>query len=299
MEPRFQGVYPVVLTPLQDDSGVDEEALGQSIRYLIENGVHGLVILGSNGESPYLTDRERRQVIDVALEANEGRVPVVVGTSYMGTDQTCELGRYAREAGAHGLLSALPIFYPLEEDDVFRHYETVSERVSLPILYYHFPMATHLALTPEQIRRLASIPNLAGLKASVADVDEVEEIVERTREKPFSVFTGTCMNFYLTLQRGVQGVICPIVNLLPGTIVSLWDAFHKGEDDRALDIQLSFSEIAILFSSTPTPHALMKEAMRRLGHGMNPHVKGPLPPLTDEQARFVEETLRSAGEAGP
>lgn len=295
MKGELKGVYPVVLTPLKDDDGIDAEALRESIVYLVERGVHGLVVLGSNGESPYLTEAERRQVIDTSIEASGGRVPVLVGTTYASTDQTLELGRYARAAGASGLLSALPVYYPLQEDAVFDHYRAVTEEVGLPCLYYHFPMATHLALSPDQIRRLAMLPNLVGTKASVADLDEIEAIIEKTADRPFSVFTGTCMNFFLTLQKGACGVICPLVNLVPERIVALWDAVQRRDLDRALDIQLSLSDLAVLFTSTPTPHALMKEAMRQLGHRMGVRVKRPLPPLTEAQVRIVEENLRAAG----
>ena len=298
MEKRFQGVYSIVFTPLTDRYSIDVPALKKSIHFLIEEGVHGLVVLGSNGESPYLTDAERREVIDTAVAASDGRVPVIVGTTYKGTDQTIELGRYARQAGADALLSALPLYYTLEEEAVFNHYEALNENLDLPILYYNFPMATHLELSPEQIHRLASIRNIVGVKESIADITEVEALADLTRDMPFDIFTGTSMNFFLALQNGAHGVMCPLVNLIPGKIVSLWDAFHSGDLEKAEETQFSFPELVILFASTPTPHALMKEAMRLLGHEMTPVVKRPLPPLTKEQKRFVRENLEKAGMLG-
>jgi 4-hydroxy-tetrahydrodipicolinate synthase len=295
MRQRFQGVYSVVLTPLTKDGHIDARALKNTLDFLIESGVHGLVILGSNGESPYLNDRERREVIDRSLEANNNRVPVIVGTTSISTDQTIELGIYAREAGADALLAALPLYYPLEEEDIVRHYQALSDEVRMPVLYYNFPMATHLTLTPEQIHRISTIPHVVGVKESITDMDEVERLVKLTQDIPFDIFTGTCMNFFLALQKGVHGVICPIVNLVPREIVALWDAFQRGDLDQALELQMSFSDLAVLFSSTPTPHAIMKEAMRRLGHDMGPTVKRPLPQLTPHQQLFVENILRKAG----
>lgn len=295
MERRFQGVFPVVLTPLTDGGAVDVPALQKSIEHLIGKGVHGLLVLGSNGESPYLTDEERRQVILASVEASEGRVPVVVGTTYMGTDQTIEIGTFAREAGADALLAALPAYYPLEEEDVFRHYRILSERVDIPILYYNFPMATHLALSPEQIHRLSSIPNIRGVKESIAELSELAELVELTRDTLFDVLTGTSLNFFFALQSGAHGVICPLANLIPERLVSLWDAFQRGALKEAEKIQFSFPELVTIFASTMRPHALLKEAMRLLGHEMTPVVKSPLPQLTDEQKEFVRENLIKAG----
>ncbi len=295
MEKRYEGVYSVVLTPLTERFSIDTQALKKSIHFLIEEGVHGIVVLGSNGESPYLTDAERREVIDAAVAASDGRVPVIVGTTYMGTDQTIELGRYVRQAGADAILSALPIFYPMEEDHVFRHYQALSEELDFPIFYYNFPMATHLELTPEQIHRLSSIENIVGVKESIADIDEVEQLLDLTGDEPFDVFTGTCMNFFLALQKGAKGVICPIVNLIPKRIVSLWDAFHANDMKKAEEIQFSFPEITMLFMSAPAPHAMVKEAMRLLGHEMTTVVKRPLPRLTEDQKKTVREYLAGAG----
>ena len=295
MERRYQGVYPVVFTPLATDGAIDVPALQKTVEFLIEKGVHGLLILGSNGESPFLTEAERRQVITATVEACGGRVPVVVGTTYRGTDQTLELGTFARKAGADALLSALPIYYPLEEEDVFDHYRVLSERLDMPILYYNFPMATHLTLSPEQIHRLSTIPNIRGVKESIADLAELAGLVELTRDTSFDVLTGTSINFFFALQSGAHGVICPLANLIPDTLVSLWDAFHEGDIKKAEEIQFSFPELVTIFASTMRPHAVMKEAMRLLGHDMTPVVKGPLPQLTDEQGEFVRENLIKAG----
>ena len=294
-ESRFQGVYPVVLTPLKADYSVDASALQKSLDYLIRKGIHGLLILGSNGESPYLTDAERREVIAASMEVSKGRVPVVVGTTYMGTDQTLELGTFARKAGADALLSALPIYYPLEEEEVFHHYQVLSDELDMPILYYNFPMATNLTLSPEQIHRLSTIPNIRGVKESIADLSEVGALVELTRGTSFDVLSGTSINFFYALQVGAHGVICPLANLIPETLVSLWDSLHRGEMKEAEEKQFSFPELVTIFASTMRPHAMMKEAMRLLGHDMTPVVKRPLPQLTDHQKGFVRENLVKAG----
>ncbi len=295
MERRYQGIYPVVFTPLTRDGRVDVPALQKLVDFLILKGVHGLLVLGSNGESPFLTDEERKQVIRATVEACGGRVPVMVGTTYMGTDPTVDFGIFARQAGADALLSALPVYYPLEEGDIFEHYRILSGRVEMPILYYNFPMATHLTLSPEQIQRLSSLPNIRGVKESIADLAELAELVDLTREAQFDVHTGTSINFFFALQSGAHGVICPLANLIPETLVSLWNAFHEGDMDTAEKLQFSFPELVTIFASTMRPHALLKEAMRLLGHDMTPVVKGPLPQLTEEQAAFVRENLVKAG----
>jgi len=295
MERRFQGVYPVVFTPLTADGTIDVRALQGTLDSLIRRGVHGLLVLGSNGESPYLTDAERRTVVTASVEACKGRVPVVVGTAYMGTDQTLELGTFARKAGADALLSALPIYYPLEEKEVFHHYNVLSERLDMPILYYNFPIATHLTLSPEQIHRLSFLPNIRGVKESIADLAELAALAGLTRDTPFDVLTGTSLNFFFALQSGAHGVICPLANLIPETLVSLWDAFHEGDMKEAEALQFSFPHLVTLFASTMKPHAVMKEAMRLLGHDMTPLVKSPLPQLTEEQRGFVRENLILAG----
>jgi 4-hydroxy-tetrahydrodipicolinate synthase len=291
---RFEGIFAVMLTTYDDYGNVDREAMREMADYLVESGVHGLVVLGSNGENPYLTHHHQKDVIDTMIDACSQRVPVIVGVNKRGTEPAIDMSRYAEEAGADGLLLALHRFYNLDEDAVFGFYEDVCGSVSLPVLFYNFPSNTSLALSPEIIARIADIDNLAGAKETIFEVDEVRRLVEATNDD-FCVFTGMTFNLVDTMAVGACGAICPVPNFIPEKTVELYEACRSGDTEKAEALQKEVFSLAPLLASSPTPHAMQKEALRLLGHPVKTHVKGPLPGLTSEQAKLARETLENAG----
>jgi 4-hydroxy-tetrahydrodipicolinate synthase len=291
---RFEGIFTVMVTAYTADGGIDRAAMAEMAGHLIEGGVHGLVVLGSNGECPYLAHSLQRAAIDVVVQTAGRQVPVVVGINERGTEPALEMARYAQAAGAHGLLVALPLFYPLELDAVRRHYQTICSAVDLPVLFYNIPSHSHLYLTPEQIASLAEIDNLVGAKETILDINEVQGLVEAT-DDDFSVFTGMCLNLTQAMQVGACGAICPLPNIIPRKAVQLYEALALGDMEAAAPLQSAFHAIAVFISGSPTPQALIKEALRLLGHPIRTDVKPPLPQLTTAQAELVRSTLAAAG----
>jgi 4-hydroxy-tetrahydrodipicolinate synthase len=291
---QVEGVCVVLLSPFRTGN-VDEAALRHMVEHFVTEGVHGLVVLGSNGEFPYLTDEEKRRLIDVAVDQARGRVPVIVGTGYMGTDQTVALTKCAREAGANAALIALPIYYPLGFADVKRHYRRIATEAELPILYYNIPDATHLKLAPAEIAELATIDRIIGVKETILDVGEMGELVKLVTKQPFSVLSGTVLNLMPVMEQGGCGAICVLPNLVPGKCVEFYNALKSGNAEKTGEIMAFLFKFLPLMTATPTPHAMMKEAMRQLGHPIEPTAKDPLPPLTNEQKELVSRVLADAG----
>ena len=291
---RFQGIFTVMVTAYDDTGGIDVPGMRGMARRLLDSGVHGLVVLGSNGECPYLERDLQKAAVDSVVGECAGAIPVILGINERGTDAAVEMARYARSSGADGLLLALHAFYPLDEDAVFAHYETVCGEVDLPVLFYNFPTHSHLALSPEQIARIAGLDNVVGAKETIFNVDEVKGLVDATGPD-FSVFTGMCLNLTETMGVGACGAICPLPNVVPGKAVGLYDALIAGDSEKAAALQAEFYMLAPLLASTPTPHALMKEALRLLGHNISVAVKPPLPQLTPAQAELARSTLSGAG----
>jgi 4-hydroxy-tetrahydrodipicolinate synthase len=291
---KFEGIFTVMMTAYDESGGIDRTAMAEMTNFLIQSKVHGLVVLGSNGECPYLTHELQKSVIDAVIETSAGALPVIVGINERGTDAALEMARYAKTAGADGLLLALPVFYPLGEDDVYRHYETICDQVDLPVLYYNFPSHTHLVLSPEQIARIAGIANVVGAKETIFKTSEVKGLVDAAGDD-FSVFTGICVNLTKTMGVGACGAICPLPNVAPRTAVQLYEALKAGEFEKAIPLQAEINQLLPLIAGAPAPHALMKESLRLLGHPVRVEVKPPLPQLTSEQAVLVKNTLAAAG----
>ncbi len=283
-----------MLTAYDDEGDIARDVMQRMTDYLIRSGVHGLVVLGSNGECPYLSHRHQMVVIDTVVEAAAGRVPVIVGINERGADPALEMAHYAESAGASGLLLALPLFYKLDEDAVYGFYETVCSGTDLPVLYYNFPANTGLALSPDSIARIAEIENIVGAKETIFEVEEVGKLVKAT-DDDFCVFTGMTLNLAATMSLGACGAICPLPNIIPKITVELYEACLLGDNDKAQALQIEVMALAPLLALTPTPHAMLKEAMRLLGLSINVDVKSPLPQLSPAQAKTVMETLESTG----
>ena len=290
---KFEGVYPAMVTPLNKNLGIDEKGLRHEVDFLIKSQVHGLVALGSSGEFPYLTLSEKKKVIDIVVEQTKKRVPVIVCTSSMGTDEVILLSRYAQERGADGLMITLPIYFPLTDDDVFNHYKSIAKAVDLPILLYDFPYVTHFEMSPGLIFRLSRIDNVVGIKET-GTVEKVETILKMNKKEPFCVFTGISFILLQVLQLGGAGVICPLPCIVPRDIVSIYESFRKGDVEKASRAQEKIYALVSMIAA-PVQSPLVKEAMRQLGHPIKPYVKSPLPQITKAQKDIVRESLIALG----
>jgi 4-hydroxy-tetrahydrodipicolinate synthase len=278
------------------DGVVDENAMRHMTDHFIAEGAHGLVVLGSNGENPYLTDDDKKKIIDIVVDQAGGRVPVVAGTSYMGTEQTIALTAHARDAGADAAMIALPIYYKLDFADVKKHYQRIAEEVGLPMIYYNFPDATGLKLSPAEIAEIAELEQVIGVKETILDIDEIGELAQIMKDRqPFSVFSGTAMNMASVMERGGCGSIGVVANLAPKKTVEFYEAIKSGDAEKAGELQSYLFKFIPLMTSASCPHAIMKESLRRLGHPITTEVKGPLPPLTSEQEELVTRVLTDAG----
>jgi 4-hydroxy-tetrahydrodipicolinate synthase len=289
----FEGIFPVMLTPYAN-GGIDDAGIRHLIDYLIDADVHGLVVLGSNGENPYLTDGEKRHVIDVALDQAGGRVPVIVGTGCMGTEATVALTLYARAAGADAALVAMPQYFAVDFDRVKAHYSRIAREGGLPVVYYNFPATTHLHLTPKEIAEIGSIQSVVGAKETILDVDEIAALAELTDRGSFSVLSGTSLNLATLVGRGVVGAICALANLAPRQCVALFEALRKRDAAEAA-AHGEFIQKLVPLAVRPAGQALLKEALRQLGHPLDPAVKGPLPPLSAGDRELVTGVLQGAG----
>ncbi len=289
----LEGIFVVTLSPFRDGR-VDEPCVRHMVDHFIDAGVQGLVVLGSNGENPYLTEEEKRQLIDITVDQTRGRVPVIAGTGCTGTDSTIALTRHAREAGADAALVALPQYFKVGLEDVKRHFSRLVREAGLPVLYYNFPAVTRLELTPAEIAELAAMDGIVGVKETIFDIEEIAELAKLTEEMPFTVLSGTTLNLIALVPRGVRGAIGVLPNLMPRESVALFRALEEGDEAAAQQQMASLGKLTRIMAASPTAHAMFKEALRQMGHPIEPTVKDPLPPLTPDQRELVAEVLAKA-----
>lgn len=290
---KFFGVIPAVITPLGEDSKPDENALRTHVDFLIENGVHGLWVLGSIGEFPYLNMEEKRKVATWAVDEANGKVPTIVVTGSCGTEEATEFAKYIEDIGADAVGIVLPTYWPLREEDAFFYFKEVASSINIPAIVYNVFLA-HLDLTPQFIAKLSTeIENIVGVKDTVTNVEHTKAILKLVNPKVFSVITGSELNFLTTLKEGGHGGIFPTPNFDPTTSVKLYEAFKK-ENMQEAD-KLNSRLLELLGVITYGPHsqvAVIKESMRLLGRPIRPKVRKPLPYLTASEVSSLQDYLR-------
>ena len=159
----FRGVFPALITPFTDD-GVDEKEFQSFVEWQIEQGVHGLVPCGTTGESPTLSHDEHERVIELCVEATNGRVPVIAGTGSNNTAEAIRFQRHAAKAGADAALVVTPYYNKPTQEGLYQHYKLIHDAADLPIIIYNIPGRCIVDMTVETMARLAELPNIVGVK---------------------------------------------------------------------------------------------------------------------------------------
>jgi len=292
---KWEGAFTILMTAFTKDGGIDGNAIRSSVDFVIRGGVHGVVPLGSFGENPYLTQEEKREVIDIVVDHVNERVPVVAGTGEVGTDMTISLARYAMDAGADATMICLPAYWRLRDEDILGHYKSVASAVDGPIFLYNIPSTTHIELTPGIVAELSELDNIVGIKESINDLEQIGTVIKDAKE-PFHVFVGMSRLLLDVLRLGGAGCFDPVSNTLPGVIAGIYSAFKAGDEKRAEELNEKLSEHSAI--SSPGGAAFMasrKEVMRLMGIPIESTVKRPLLQLTDEQKRMIRENVEKAG----
>lgn len=225
----MRGVFNVMITPFDSDGEIDEPALRKYVSWQIDEGIHGLIPLGSTGEFLSLTDSERRDVARITIEESNGRVPVIVGT---GAESTVDVARYSLEAenlGANGVMIIPPFYSTPTEDELFEHYRAVGEAITIPIMIYNNPATANVDMVPSTVHRLASLDAVQYIKESTMDVTRVRDIIDLCGDQ-ITVFGGI-MGFE-SFVEGAQGWVSVGSNLMPRKSAELFELV-----DEKLDLQ--------------------------------------------------------------
>ncbi|MCE2987399.1 MAG: 4-hydroxy-tetrahydrodipicolinate synthase, partial [Phenylobacterium sp.] len=168
-DPLFRGVFPALVTPFRDDE-VDEAAFIRLVERQIEGGVHGLVPVGTTGETATLSHDEHRRVVELAVQTSAGRVPVIAGAGSNSTAEAIELVRHAKQIGADAALVVTPYYNRPSQEGLYAHYAAINEAVQLPVLVYNVPARTSVDISDATLARLSRLPNIVGVKDATGDL---------------------------------------------------------------------------------------------------------------------------------
>jgi len=286
----FEGVLPAVVTPFLSDAqqSLDLEGLRSNIAALLEAGVHGIVPTGSTGESATLSFEEHERVVEAAVEAVDGRVPVLAGTGSNNTAEALRFTKSAKENGADGALLISPYYNKPNRTGLLRHFTLIAD-LDIPVVLYNVPGRTGQNLAPDLVIELAAHPNIVGIKEASGNVAQVSQIIEGTLDEEFAVISGDDNLTLPILALGGAGVISVAANVEPARMVRLYEAFAAGDWNTALELHYELSPLfrALFIETNPIP---VKAAIGMRGMAAGP-VRLPLAELDEAKAAVLAEVL--------
>jgi len=284
----FVGCGTALVTPFTRDGQVDEAAFRRLVRRQIEAGINFLVPCGTTGESPTLTRREHLRVVELTVGEARGQVPVLAGAGGYNTAEVVELAREIEALGANGLLSVTPYYNKPTPEGLFQHYQAIAAATRLPIIVYSIQGRTGINVAPETLRRLATIPNIIGVKEASGNIAQMAGVVQQVPED-FLVLSGDDAITLPLIALGGRGVVSVVSNEVPAEMTQLTRHCLDGDfaAARALQRRL-FPLMEVNFiESNPGP---VKAALAALGL-CEPVLRLPLaPPGPASQAR-IEQVL--------
>lgn len=289
---NIQGVYTVLITPFDDEDNLDEEGLHHNIRYQIENGVDGIVALGTTGEDPTLSDNERSRIIQIARKETSGRLPLMVGTGSYSTARTIQNSLNAQNLGADYLLIVTPYYNRPTQQGIFEHYKAIAEKVSTPILLYNIQGRCGQNIETDTLLRIAELPNIIGVKEASGNISQFNSVMEKvSRKHPhFKVMCGDDALTLSLMALGGHGILSVASNLVPDQIKALTTALQNGDYDKARDIHFRLLPLfqSLFIETNPMP---IKCAMHMCGMPAG-KCRLPLCCLQPENKRILRQVLQ-------
>ncbi|MGQ9584073.1 MAG: 4-hydroxy-tetrahydrodipicolinate synthase [Anaerolineae bacterium] len=295
---RLRGVLVPLVTPFDAAEAVDFRALRSLVRYLVENGVHGLYPAGTQGEFFALSQDERKAVAEAVIEEAGGRVPVIPNVGAVTTREAIALARHAEGAGADAISVVTPYFIGPTQEELYTHFRAVAESVSLPVLAYNIPPRTGVNLQPETVARLAAdCPNLVGVKDSSGDLTQTLDYACLTGPE-FRVFVGRDTLIYAGIASGCVGAVAATANMAPQLVVELYEATARGDHARGVELQ---RQVGLLRSAMGlgTFPVVAKEALALLGRIPDGRARRPVQPLSPAAREELRAALVAVGVLKP
>jgi 4-hydroxy-tetrahydrodipicolinate synthase len=286
----LRGAITALVTPMRDGQ-VDLPALGRLVDEQIAAGIHGLVAVGTTGESATLTVAEHVGVIRHVVKVAARRVPVIAGAGANATAEAIELSKASEEAGADALLHVTPYYNRPTQEGLYRHYAAIARETRLPIVLYNVPSRTACDLLPDTVARLASIDRIVAIKDATT-VTRVSELIAAVGDR-IAVLSGDDAIALPTILLGGRGVISVVSNVVPSHMAALCNAADAGDLARAREIHYELLPLySLLFAeANPIP---VKAALELMGK-MSAEVRLPLSPCSPALRARLGEHLRAKG----
>ena len=288
----FQGSIVALVTPMHPDGSIDKKTLSHLIEWHIESKTDGIVVVGTTGECATLTMDEQYDVISHVVNQVNHRIPVIAGTGSYCTQHTIELTEQAKKAGADAALIVTPYYNKPPQQGLYEHYKMIAEKVSLPIILYNVPGRTACDLLPETVHRLATIPNIIGIKEATGKRERTIEILKQVK-KEFAVYSGDDASNLDLMLHGATGVISVTANVAPLQLHDFCEAILSKNTSLAEKIHSTLMPLHqnLFLEANPIP---VKWALHKMGL-IPAGIRLPLVPLDNKYHATLLEAMKASG----
>jgi 4-hydroxy-tetrahydrodipicolinate synthase len=289
--PPIEGCLTALVTPFEGGK-VDFDRLARLVDWQIEQGVDGIVSVGTTGESATLDVDEHVAVIAATVKAAKGRVPVIAGAGGNATSEALALTKASEEAGADALLHVTPYYNRPNQEGMFQHFAAIARATRLPIILYNVPSRTASDLLTDTVVRLADFDNVIGIKDATGNLVRGSDLVARVGDR-MAVLSGDDGTAFPLYACGARGVISVVSNVAPRDMAEMWDAAKAGQWERAKQIHFKLRVLNQLLFAEPSP-APTKAALSLLGR-CSTEVRLPLVPATGKLVEELRAEMRAQG----
>ncbi len=290
----FEGSIVAMVTPFRGKrQEVDTEALGAMVERQIDQGTSGIVVCGTTGESPTLTEEDFRKVVEVSRDAARGRVPIIVGTGSNDTRRTIEKTRLAKELGADAALVVVPYYNKPNPAGLKLHFAAVARVGGLPVVAYSVPGRTGLAPDLDTLVDIGRTDGVVALKEASGDIGLACDLAARLRGTDVALLSGDDPSAIGFWAAGGRGTISVTANVAPKACADAWAAFSSGDLTKARELHLGLMPLhrAMFMVTSPIP---VKEALHQMGL-CNPDLRPPLVRMGEEDRERIREVLSEEG----
>lgn len=290
---KFEGTITAIVTPFKKDLNIDFEKFKKLIEFQIENGVDGIVVCGSTGESATLSAKEKISLILTAIETVNGRIKVIAGTGTNNTAESIDMTTLAKEHGADGVLIVAPYYNKPTQEGLYNHYRAIADSNDIPVIIYNVPSRAVVNIHPEiQLKLAEDCPNIVATKEASGNLEQMSEIIRNAPEK-FVLLSGDDALTLPIISIGGRGVVSVISNYAPKKFSEMVNYALKGKYNDARKIHYELFELMKLNFIEPNPIPV-KAALSKIGL-LDNYLRLPLMPITKKNSLIINKALEKVG----
>ena len=284
----FKGSLVAIVTPFVNGK-LDEKRFNSLLEFQIKNGTSGIVPCGTTGESATLSLKEHERVVEITVQTVAGRVPVIAGAGSNNTAEAIRLTRYAKSAGADGVLLISPYYNKPTQKGIYLHFKAIAEEVDIPIVLYNIASRTGINIEPDTVAKLAQIKNIVAIKEASGNLSQMAQIVKVCGDN-IALISGDDALTLPVLSIGGIGVISVVANIVPAQTAQLIKLFEDGKIKEAREVYYQLLPLvkAMFIETNPGP---VKQALGMMGK-ISPELRLPLSPMLPDNEEKLRQVLK-------